>query len=202
MTESSDLLGSLMQQLGGNGVNEIARSVGLSSSDVGNVLAGAVPAMMAGLTRNAASSGGAEGLLGALDRDHDGSILDDVMGYLGGGGNLAGGAGILGHVLGGRQANVESAVSKSSGVDLASVGKIMAMVAPLIMGALGKAKRQQGFDASGLAAALGQQERAARQVSPSAVDMFTRMLDSDGDGDSMDDIVKLGSGLLGGLFKA
>lgn len=202
MTESSDLLGSLMQQLGGGGVNEIARSVGLDSSDVGNVLAGAVPAMMAGLTRNAGSSGGAEGLLGALDRDHDGSILDDVMGYLGGGGNLAGGAGILGHVLGGRQANVESAVSKSSGVDLASVGKIMAMVAPLIMGALGKAKRQQGFDASGLASALGQQERAARQVSPSAVDMFTRMLDSDGDGDPMDDIVKLGSGLLGGLFKA
>jgi hypothetical protein len=202
MTDSSDLLGSLMQQLGGGGVNEIARSVGLSSSDAGNVLAGAVPAMMAGLTRNAAASGGAEGLLGALDRDHDGSILDDVMGYLGGGGNLAGGAGILGHVLGGRQANVESAVSKSSGVDLASVTKIMAMVAPLIMGALGKAKRQQGFDASGLAAALGQQERAARQVSPSAVDMFTRMLDSDGDGSPVDDIVKMGSGLLGGLFKS
>ena len=201
MTDSSDLLGSLMQQLGGGGLNEIARSVGLSSSDVGNVLAGAVPAMMAGLTRNVASSGGAEGLLGALDRDHDGSILDDVMGYLGGGGNLAGGSGILGHVLGGRQGNVESAVSRSSGVDLASVGKIMAMVAPLIMGALGKAKRQQGFDASGLAGALGQQERAARQVSPSAVDMFSRMLDSDSDGDSMDDIVKLGSGLLGGLFK-
>lgn len=202
MTDSSDLLGSLMQQLGGGGVNEIARSVGLSSSDVGNVLAGAVPAMMAGLTRNAAASGGAEGLLGALDRDHDGSILDDVMGYLGGGGNLAGGAGILSHVLGGRQANVESAVSKSSGVNLASVTKIMAMVAPLIMGALGKAKRQQGFDASGLAAALGQQERAARQVSPSAVDMFTRMLDSDGDGSPVDDIVKMGSGLLGGLFKS
>jgi hypothetical protein len=74
-------------------------------------------------------------------------------------------------------------------------------VAPLIMGALGKAKRQQGFDASGLASALGQQERAARQTSSSAVDMFSRMLDSDGDGDPMDDIVKMGSGLLGGLFK-
>jgi hypothetical protein len=77
----------------------------------------------------------------------------------------------------------------------------MAMVAPLIMGALGKAKHQQGLDASGLAAALGQQERAARQTSSSAVDMFSRMLDSDGDGDPMDDIVKMGSGLLGGLFK-
>ena len=106
------------------------------------------------------------------------------------------------HVLGGRQTTVESAVSKSSGVDIASVGKIMAMVAPLVMGALGKAKRQQGFDASGLAAALGQQEQAARKVSPSAVDMFSRMLDSDGDGDPMDDIVKMGSGLLGGLFKS
>jgi hypothetical protein len=189
-----------MQQLGGGGISEVARSVGLDSTDVTNVLGGAVPAMLAGLTRNSSSSAGAAGLLGALDRDHDGSVLDDVMGYLGGGGDLTSGAGILGHVLGGRQTTVESAVSKSSGVDLASVGKIMAMVAPLIMGALGKAKRQQGLDAAGLAAALGQQERAAREVSPSAVDMFTRMRDRDGDGDSMDDIVKMGSGLLGGLF--
>ena len=93
-------------------------------------------------------------------------------------------------------------MSRSSGVDLASVAKIMAMVAPLIMGALGTMRRQQGFDASGLAAALGQEERAARQVSPSAVDMFAKMLDSDGDGDPIDDIVKMGSGLLGSLFKS
>jgi hypothetical protein len=189
-------------QLGGGGINEIARSVGLDSSDVTNVLSGAVPAIMAGLTRNSASSDGLAGLAGALDRDHDGSILDDVMGYLGGGGNLADGAGILGHVLGGRQSSIESAVSRSSGVDIASVGKIMAMIAPLVMGALGKAKRQQGFDASGLAEMLGQQERVARQASPSAVDMFSKMLDSDGDGDPMDDIVKMGSGLLGGLFRS
>ena len=46
-----------------------------------------------------------------------------------------------------------------------------------------------------------QYRRLARQASPSAMDMFSRMLDSDGDGDAMDDIVKMGSGLLGGLFK-
>jgi len=197
---TSDLLGSLMSQLGGGGVDQIARSVGVSGGDVTNVLAGALPAMMAGLTRNAASSGGASALLGALDRDHDGSVLDDVMGFLGGGGNTSAGAGILSHVFGGRQANVEQAVSQSSGVDMGSVTKIMAMVAPLIMGSLGKAKRQQGFDASGLAAALGQQEQAARKTSPSAVDMFSSLLDRDGDGSSMDDMVKMGAGLLGGLF--
>ena len=190
-----------MGQLGGGGIDQIARAAGVSGGDVTNVLAGAMPAIMAGLTRNTQSADGASSLLGALDRDHDGGILDDVMGYLGGGGDLASGAGILGHVFGGRQNNIEQTVSRSSGVDLGAVTKIMAMVAPLIMGALGKAKRQQGFDASGLAAALGQQEQAARKASPSAVDMFSRMLDSDGDGDPMDDIVKMGSGLLGGLFK-
>ncbi|MDX2438082.1 MAG: DUF937 domain-containing protein [Acidobacteriota bacterium] len=200
--DTSDLFGSLMGQLGGGGIEQIGRSVGLDSGDVSKVLAGAMPAMLSGLTRNSSSSAGAAGLLGALDRDHDGSVLDDVMGFLGGGGNLGAGAGILGHVLGGRQSNVESAISKSSGVDMASVGKILAMVAPLLMGALGKAKREQGLDAAGLTAALGQQEQAARKVSPSAVDMFSRMLDSDGDGDTMDDIVKMGSGLLGGLFKS
>jgi hypothetical protein len=200
--DSSDLFGSLMQQLGGGGIEQIGRSVGLDSGDVSKVVAGAVPAILTGLTRNSASSSGAAGLLGALDRDHDGDVLDDVMGYLGGGGNIADGAGILGHVLGGRQTNVEQAISASSGVDIASVGKILAMVAPLIMGVLGKEKRRQGFDASGLASLLDQQERAARKVSPSAVDMFSRMLDSDGDGDPLDDIVKMGSGLLGGLFKS
>lgn len=198
--DTSDLLGSLMSQLGGGGVDQIARSVGVSGGDVTNVLAGALPAMMAGLTRNATSGGGASALLGALDRDHDGSILDDVMGFLGSGGNTSAGAGILAHVFGGRQANVEQAVSQSSGVDMGSVTKIMAMVAPLIMGSLGKAKRQQGFDASGLAAALGQQEQAARKTSSSAVDMFSSLLDADGDGSSMDDMVKMGAGLLGGLF--
>jgi hypothetical protein len=190
-----------MDQLGSGGVDQISRSLGLSGGDVTKVLAGAVPAMMAGLNRNAQAPGGAASLLGALDRDHDGSVLDDLAGFLGGGGNLADGAGILGHVFGGRQGAVERNVSRASGVDMASVGKIMAMVAPLIMGALGKAQRQRGFDAAGLAAALGQQEQTARAANPSAMDMFSRMLDSDGDGDPMDDIVKMGSGLLGELFK-
>ena len=61
MSDSSDLLGSLMGQLGGGGVGEIARTVGVSSSDVTNVLGGAVPAIMAGLTRNSASGDGAAG---------------------------------------------------------------------------------------------------------------------------------------------
>ena len=59
MANSNDLLGSLVQQLGGNGIAEIARSAGVSGGDVTKVIGGALPAMMAGLTRNTASSSGA-----------------------------------------------------------------------------------------------------------------------------------------------
>ena len=36
------------------------------------------------LSKNVQKPGGADGLLGALDRDHDGSYLDDIVGMLGG----------------------------------------------------------------------------------------------------------------------
>jgi len=92
-------------------------------------------------------------------------------------------------------------MSKSTGVDSASAGKILALVAPIGMGALGKAKNQQGLDVDGLSSLLGQEGDIARQRSPQAVDMVSRLLDSDGDGDMMDDVAKLGTSLLGSLFK-
>jgi len=197
----SSLLDMVMQQVQGGGIQQMSRSLGLGEDDVTKVVSGALPALMGSLTRNSGSGDGASALLGALDRDHDGSILDDVAGFLGQSGSADAGAGILKHALGGKQSTVETALSRSTGVDSASAGKILAMLAPIVMGALGKAKRQQGLDASGLAGLLGQEEQVARQRSPQAVDMLSRVLDSDGDGDVMDDVAKLGTSLLGSLFK-
>lgn len=197
----SSLLDVVMQQVQGGGIQQMSQSLGLGEADVTKVVSGAIPALLGSLTRNSASGDGASALLGALDRDHDGSILDDVAGFLGQSGSADAGAGILKHALGGKQSTVETALSRSTGVDSASAGKILAMLAPIVMGALGKAKSQQGLDASGLAGLLGQEEQVARQRSPQAVDMVARVLDSDGDGDVMDDVAKLGSSLLGSLFK-
>ena len=41
--------------------------------------------ILAGLARNAAQPEGADPLHGAVQRDHDGSLLDDLGGFLGGG---------------------------------------------------------------------------------------------------------------------
>jgi hypothetical protein len=197
----SSVLDIVMQQIQGGGIQQMSQSLGLGEEEVTDVVSGAVPALMGSLIRNTNSSDGAASLLGALDRDHDGSILDDVAGFLGQSDSVDAGAGILRHALGAKQATVETALSRSSGIDAASAGKILAMVAPIVMGALGKAKRQQGLDVDGLSSLLGHEEEVARQRSPQAVDMVARVLDSDGDGDVMDDVAKLGTSLLGSLFK-
>ncbi len=191
----------LLTQVQPSQLEQIGKAVGVDQDQVANVLKGALPGMLAGLSRNASSSQGAEALFNALGKNHDGSVLDDLAGFLGNSGGMADGAKILGHVFGDRQAGVENSISQASGVDMASVAKIMAMAAPLIMGALGKAKNQMNLDPAGLSQMLGQERQAAQQAAPDMMDFFGKMLDSDGDGGSMDDLAKMGSSLLGGLFK-
>lgn len=193
-----DLMGSLQSS---GGIGQMSRSLGVSEGDVGNVISGALPALMAGLSRNARSADGAGSLLAALDRDHDGSVLDDLSGFLGQAGSADAGAGILRHTFGERQPRVEGALARSTGVDSASVSRILAMAAPLVLGYLGRQRRQQNLDASGLGDLLGREEQVARQRSPQAVSLLNQLLDADGDGSIMDEVGEMGSSLLGNLFK-
>lgn len=84
----------------------------------------------------------ASGLLGALDRDHDGSILDDVAGFIGNNDNSAG-DGILKHVLGDNRNTVENGLSAKTGLNSSQIGQLLKMAAPLIMGYLGKQKNKK-----------------------------------------------------------
>ena len=190
----------LLTQVQPSQLQQIGQAAGVDQDQVANVLKGALPGMLAGLSKNASSGQGAEALWSALGQNHDGSVLDDVAGFLGGSGGMADGAKILGHVFGAKQGGVEQSVAQASGVDMASVAKIMAMAAPLIMGALGKAKNQKNLDPAGLSQMLGQERQAAQQAAPDTMDFFGKLLDSDGDGSSMDDLAKMGSSLLGGLL--
>ena len=78
--------------------------------------AGGLPILLAALNRNASNPAGAAALHGALERDHDGSILDNLGGFLGNA-QAGPGAGILKHVLGERQESTAQAVGAASGLD-------------------------------------------------------------------------------------
>jgi hypothetical protein len=194
------MIDDLMGQLQGGGISEISRQLGIDESKVNQVVAGAIPAMVTGLAKTSATSSGQNSLASALNRDHNGSVLDDVVGFLGSGAGGDIGAGILGHVLGNRQGSVNQALGGASGLDAGSVQQILAMLAPLVMGYLGKTSRNKGLDGAGLAAMLGAERQRASQTAPDAMGMLGKLLDSDGDGDVADDVAKLGASLLGGFL--
>ena len=188
---SENVLDALMPLLEGGNLQQIAGQLGVSQQQAGTAVSAAVPLLVGALQREASSPTGLDSLAGALDRDHDGSVLDDIGGFLGGGGVAGNGAGILGHVLGSQQSNVANQLGRSAGLDAGSTLKLLAMLAPLVMGALGKAKRQTRADTGGLADILGGATRQVDQQAPDLMSSLGRMLDSDGDGSAIDDVAKI-----------
>lgn len=189
------LLDMLQQRLGGDAVNQISKQLGTDPATTQTAIAAALPMLVGALARNAQDPSKAGALANALGR-HDGSVLDDVAGYLGRG-DTGDGDGILGHVLGSRKETVQTGLGQATGLDPAKAGTLLAMLAPLLMGALGKAQREKGLDTGGLAGMLGGEQQRAADAAPGVMGMLTSLLDRDRDGSVMDDI----GAMLGKLGK-
>ncbi len=189
------LLQLLQQQLGGQAVNQISQKIGADPGTTGNAIDAALPLLLTAVARNASQGDRAESLARAVAQDHDGSILDDVPGYL----NQAEsgpGAGILRHVLGGKQQSVQKGLSQTTGLESGKTGQLLAMLAPLVMGAVGRTKRENQLDSNGLSTMLtGEQERL-KDSAPGVMGALGRFLDQDNDGSVMDDV----GGMLGKAF--
>lgn len=184
------------QQLGGSAARTIAQRFGISESTANTAIQMAVPLILTGLARNASQPQEAQNLHQAVATDHDGSILDNVMGYLQNP-QSANGAGILGHVFGGQQPRIENNLAQATGMDQSSAGGLLETLAPLVMGSLGKAQQQNGLDASGLSDLLNSQQQEAQANAPGAMGMLSSLLDRDKDGSSMDDLQRM----AGSFFK-
>lgn len=186
-----------------------------SSEKTSQVISMALPILMGAMKRNASTPQGAQGLLGALNNKHDGSILNDLGGLFSGGVNeevRQDGAGILGHVLGGSQNNVANALSQRSGMDSGSVMRILQTLAPIVLGFLGKQQRSRNVQTqSGIEGLLGGMMGGGRRQQRKQQSLIEGLLDGDNDGSILDDVAgmvlsgnsrKRGGigGLLGGLF--
>ncbi len=180
----------ITQQLAGGAVSKIAQRFGISEAKANTAVQIAVPLLIAALARNASQPQGAESLHNAINKDHDGSIFDNLMGYLGNP-QTANGAGILGHVLGGQQPTIENNLAQATGIDQSSAGGLLATLAPLVMGAVGQAQQQNSLDTPGLTDLLNSQQQEAQASAPDAMSMLGSMLDQNKDGSSMDDLQRM-----------
>ncbi|MFD2528650.1 MULTISPECIES: DUF937 domain-containing protein [Polaribacter] len=208
----SGILDLLNSDLGKQIVSGVASSTGNDTSKTGSALTMALPVLMKAMERNASSPEGAAGLMGALTGKHDGSILNNLGGLFEGGVDESvkqDGAGILGHILGSKQQGVEQVISQKSGLDAGSVGNILKVAAPILMGVLGKQKQEQNISNSGdLTGLLGGLLGGSSANNDQS--FLEKILDADGDGSVIDDVagMVLGGnkskgglgGMLGGLF--
>ncbi|HEV2844523.1 MAG TPA: DUF937 domain-containing protein [Thermoanaerobaculia bacterium] len=191
------LIDLVNQQLDHQAISRLSQQLGADEDTTRQAVPAALTALLGGLSRNASQPQGAEQLAGALSRDHDGSLLDNLSDFFG---NPQGGqgAGILGHIFGNRTPAVESQVGRTTGLNQQQVGRLLMLLAPVVLAALSRRKQQQGLDPGGLGSVLQGEREHIERTQPQNRGLLESLLDRDGDGSIMDDLTGLAGGLLGG----
>lgn len=172
---------------------------------------GVLAALMNGLAHNAETPEGATSLMSAIERDHDGGILDNLAGFFNGSAqfqnaNTTNGLGILNHIFGDKTEAAAQAISKNSGIDTGKILQLMMTFAPIVLGFLGKntnasqaqptTNQAQG---GGFLDILNGATRTINQQ-PTNQGLLSKLLDRDGDGNVMDDIADMGFRTIMGKF--
>lgn len=165
---------SLIDLITGNAGNQVATDAenkfGISKNQVIALLAVAAPLVISYLRKKSQENPQeADALNNALDKDHDGSILNDPSQAAA---RQQEGGSILDHIFGGQKANVENQLSQNTGISMDKIGPILAMLAPVIMGFIGKEKQASSVNSGGglgdlLAGILGNAQNQAQAQSSS-----------------------------------
>lgn len=196
---------NLIDLLTGNSSNQVAEQAenkfGISKNQIIALLAVAAPLVISYLRNKSQDANEAEALNNALDKDHDGSILDNPSQAIE---RESEGNSILDHIFGSNKTNVENQLSANTGISMDKIGPILAMLAPVIMGYIGKEKQQNNVGAGGLGDLLGgilggASQQAQTQQSNPLNDILGSVLgggQSQSSGNPLNDI--LGSVLGGG----
>lgn len=147
---------SLIDLITGNAGTQVAEQAenkfGIQKNQVIALLAVAAPLVISYLRNKSQDANEAEALNRALDRDHDGSVLNDPSQLEA---RQQEGSSILDHIFSGQKAQVENSLSEQTGISMNKIGPILGMLAPLIMGYIGREKQSNGVNSGGLGDLLG-----------------------------------------------
>ncbi len=180
------------QQLADGQAEQIASRLGASKEQTQSAIGMALPTLLGAVAKKAENHDGVAEIDGQLG-DHDGSIFDSLSSLLGGGDEQQASQGnqLLGSILGGRQSKVETGIGKASGLQGGQVSSLMGMLAPMVMGAIGKKKRDDGMDRGGLGGMLkGERKQIEQQASGG---LLAGLLDQDGEVDfDFSDVMQIG----------
>lgn len=212
-----NMMDMIMQAAGGNTAQQAGNQFGLSPQQSQQAIGALLPAISSAMKRNTASPQGLAGLMGALQNGQHDQYLENPQ-ALSQNAQTDGNA-ILGHLFGSKDVSraVAGRASEQTGISSDILKKMLPMVAMMAMGGLSKQTNnnqgiqgmlaqaamqqlmgggQQGAPAKGIGGILGgllggggRQVRQQRQVHQQGLGMLGKMLDADGDGNTMDDIL-------------
>lgn len=200
----SNLMHEVSRHLTDNVIIQLSKQIGAQDpNQVKRASQGVTELLLNAVANNANNSQRGGGLFGAIQKDHDGGILGDLMSVLGGqkkveNPSTTNGTGIVNHLLGKRQLEAAQMIQQMSGLDIFKSGVLMQLIAPVVMGVVGQTQKSSGLDLGGLAKVLmgGVQQQQQQQSGSGAGGLFTKLLDRDGDGSMMDDLLNMGMQMM------
>ena len=207
----STLLDDLTSQIQGNTLSQMSRQLGADETTTAQAISMALPMLFGGLARETETPDGAQSLDRALAEDHDGSLLDNVTPLFGpatsGAADIAvpralNGAGILEHVLGRKREPVQQGIGRATGLNSQQIGRLLMMLAPLVMAYLGRRKRQAGANANEISADLQAERREVERRAPDLGGILGQIFGAGGQDRPgiADDIARMAPDVLGKMF--
>ena len=182
-----NILDAIVNAQDGAAVQQLGSQVGLAPDQATAALSALMPALAGGFQRNSQSQGGLESLMAALSSGDHGQYIDNPT-SLADPSAVTDGNGILGHLLGSKDASREVATRAAAQTGLSAdvLKRMLPLAATLMMGAFSKQ--------SGNASATP----AARAVAGGGIGaMLTPFLDQNRDGSIVDDVTSM----IGGFMK-
>ena len=168
-----------------------------SGAGAGGLDLGGLLGSLMGGAGGAGGNAGAAGALGSLGGL--GGLLGSVLGGGAPASRQMDAGGILGNIFGSAQPRAESGLGQVAGMSSSQAGNLLKILAPIVMAYLAKQVSTRGMDAGALGGMLGQQHAEVQQQGGLGGGLMNAVLDTDGDGKvDLSDLIRLGSGLLGG----
>jgi OmpA-OmpF porin, OOP family len=151
-----NLFGELKELLVGEVANKAANLLGEKEEKVKIAIEGLVPTFVGGLMKRASNEAGATTLMNVVKKgNHDGSIIEQLDDLLKNKESFAGfvekGNSVVSMLLPDKKSSIATMISQFAGVRNSSATALLSVVAPLVIGKLGKMVTSQGLDKTGLA---------------------------------------------------
>lgn len=195
-----DILNILSEKMGNDFAQKVGSKLGIESNQAQSAINMAIPFITKALSKNTSTNEGAESLMNAIKKKHNGEVfnqLDDLISHPENGE----GSGIMKHLFKDKADKIGSLIGSKSGIDTKSGNSLMQILTPMIMGAIGKESATGNLDISNLFGIFNSATEKADQNSSIPMQMVNSFLDQDGDGEITDDLMNMSKKFIGKLFK-